>query len=68
MTIKTNTPATLADDALDQAQGGAAYVKFDGINGESRATRGAKDVKVGVPVRRMHGSSGEDTFVLGSND
>ncbi|MEM6621168.1 MAG: hypothetical protein AAF674_03000 [Pseudomonadota bacterium] len=51
MTIKTNTPATLADDALDQAQGGAAYMKFDGINGECKATKGTKDVKVGVPVR-----------------
>ena len=36
----------LTDEQLDGAQGGAAYIKFDGIDGESRASVPTEEVSL----------------------
>ncbi|MEM7685617.1 MAG: hypothetical protein ACFB03_10540 [Paracoccaceae bacterium] len=37
MTKTINQPKTIADTDLDSVVGGAAYIKIDGIDGESKA-------------------------------
>ena len=37
MTETIKTLRELADDALDTAQGGAAFIKYEGVDGESQA-------------------------------
>lgn len=70
MTDKKNTEATAApemliDESLDKVRGGAAYLKFDGIDGESKYSYDPVSFDFVEAPKRGYGGQLEGTVVPG---